>query len=197
MANPTYDALKQTTISPQGCYLMDAFNPTAVSADSPATQAMTDLSRVPPATIGSDVTLEEANRSMIMRGVRLLPVVADNRIIGLITSADILGEKPFLLAQRRQSTPRELRVADVMVPVEQVEALAIEDVRKANVGHIVATLRADGRAHALVFGHDKQGKQVLVGIFSASQIARQLGVHIQTYEMARTFAEIEAVIAAA
>jgi hypothetical protein len=34
-----------------------------------------------------------------------------------------------------------------------------------------------------------------VGIFSASQIARQLGVQILTHEMARTFAEIEAVIA--
>jgi hypothetical protein len=35
----------------------------------------------------------------------------------------------------------------------------------------------------------------LLGIFSASQIARQLGLQIHTHEMARTFAEIEAVIA--
>jgi signal-transduction protein with cAMP-binding, CBS, and nucleotidyltransferase domain len=194
---PTYDALKQTTISPNGCYLMDAFNPSAVTADSPATLAMTDLSRVPPATISSDVSLEEANHSMIMRGVRLLPVVTDNRVIGLITSADILGERPFQIAQNMQTTPRELRVTDVMVPVDQVEALSIETVRKATVGQIVATLKADRRAHALVFGHDQQNKQVLVGIFSASQIARQLGVQVQVHEMARTFAEMEAVIAAA
>jgi hypothetical protein len=41
------------------------------------------------------------------------------------------------------------------------------------------------------------GKQHLVGIFSASQVARQLGVQLQTHEIARTFAEIEAVIAGA
>lgn len=197
MGNQHYAALKQTTISPNGCYLMDAFNPSAVTADSPATLAMTDLSRVPPATISSEVSLEEANHSMIMRGVRLLPVVTGNRIVGLITSADILGERPFQIAQSMQTTPRELRVTDVMVPVDQVEALSIETVRKANVGQIVATLKADRRAHALVFGQDQQNKQVLVGIFSASQIARQLGVQVQTHEMARTFAEMEAVIAAA
>jgi hypothetical protein len=38
------------------------------------------------------------------------------------------------------------------------------------------------------------GKQSLVGVFSAAQIARQLGVQIHTHEMARTFAEIEALI---
>jgi signal-transduction protein with cAMP-binding, CBS, and nucleotidyltransferase domain len=192
----TYEALKQTTIAPSGCFLMESFNPSAVTADSPAVSAMTDLSRMPPATISSEVSLQEANQSMIMRGVRLLPVVSGSRVIGLITSADILGERPFQIAQQMQTTPRELRVTDVMVPVDQVEALSIETVRKASVGQIVATLKADRRAHALVFGQDQQNKQVLVGIFSASQIARQLGLQVQTHEMARTFAEMEAVIAA-
>jgi CBS-domain-containing membrane protein len=159
---------------------------------------MTDLSRVPLATITADASLDDANRSMIVRGVRLLLVVADNnKIVGMVTTTDIFGEKPVLVAQKRQSRRTELRVADVMVPVDRMEALDIDDARKACVGNIVATLKADGRAHALVLGRDKDGKQALLGIFSASQIARQLGVQIQTYEVARTFAEIEAVIAGA
>jgi hypothetical protein len=40
-----------------------------------------------------------------------------------------------------------------------------------------------------------QGKRVC-GIFSLSQIARQLGVSVQTTEVAKSFAEIEAVLAA-
>jgi len=189
--------LKQTLISPAGCYLLEAFNPPAVTVDSPAIQVMTDLSRVPSATITSDASLNEANHSMIVRGVRLLLVVAeDHRIIGLVTTTDTLGEKSVLVAQKRQSRHNDLRVADVMVPVDRMEALGIDAVRKATVGNIVATLKADGRAHALVLGRDGHEKQVLLGIFSASQIARQLGVQIHTYEVARTFAEIEAVIAA-
>jgi len=195
-ANPHYEPLQQALISPLGCHLLEVFNPPAVNPDSPATLVMTDLSRVPSATITADATLDEANHSMLMRGVRLLLVVAEsNKIIGLVTSVDVLGEKPVLVAQRRQTRRTDLRVADVMVPVEKVEALAIEEVRKARVGNIVATLKADGRAHALVLGQQADGRQFLLGIFSASQIARQLGVQIHTYEVARTFAEIEAVIA--
>jgi hypothetical protein len=132
---------------------------------------------------------------MIARGVRLLLVVENRKISGMVTTVDIHGEKSVLAAQARQCRPTELRVADVMVPVEQMEALRIEDVRKSSVGNIVATLKADGRAHALVLDHGSGGRQVLQGIFSASQIARQLGEPVHTYEVARTFAEIEAVIA--
>lgn len=192
-----YLPLHQASIATAGCYVQEAFNPSQITADSPAIDAMTDLSRVASATIESDATLEEANQSMILRGVRLLLVVegGGNRIIGVLTSADVLGEKPLFIAQKRQTKRSDLRIIDVMVPVEQMEALGIDEVRKSRVGNVVATLRVDGRAHALVVGHDAQQRQVLVGIFSATQIARQLGVQIHTHEIARTFAEIEAVIA--
>jgi CBS-domain-containing membrane protein len=191
-----YRPLPKTPVSTAGCYLLDAFNPPSVNADSPAILVMTDLSQVPSATIQSDASLDEANHSMLVRGVRLLLVVGDrNQLIGLVTTVDVLGEKPVLVAQRRQSKRGELRVADVMVAVDKMDALAIDDVKKALVGNIVASLKADGRAHAIVVGQGKEGKQQLLGIFSASQIARQLGVQIHTHEMARTFAEIEAVIA--
>lgn len=192
-----YRPLAKMAIAASGCYLFEAFNPPAVSVDSDATLVMTDLSQIPSATINAEATLEDANHSMLVRGVRLLIVVDENQqIAGLVTTTDILGEKPVLVAQKRQSRRAELRVSDVMVPVDKVETLAIDDVRKACVGDIVATLKSDGRAHAIVVGQGQDGKQYLLGIFSASQIARQLGVQIQTHEVAKTFAEIEAVIAA-
>lgn len=192
----TYRPLPQTNVSSAGCYVLEAFNPPPVSADSAAILVMTDLARVPSATIPSEVTLEEANHSMILRGVRLLLVVGEDRkIAGVVTSADILGEKPVLVAQSRRIKRSDLRVSDVMVPVDAMEALDVEDVRKASVGSIVATLKTAGRAHALVVGQSDDGRQSLLGIFSASQIARQLGVQIHTHEIARTFAQIEALIA--
>ena len=56
---------------------------------------------------------------------------------------------------------------------------------------MVATLKKAGRQHAAVVEVDKDGKQTLRGLFSVSQVARQLGVQIQTTEVARSFAEIE------
>ena len=57
----------------------------------------------------------------------------------------------------------------------------------------IATLKQAGRAHALVVDQ-VNGKLSLIGIFSANQIARQMGIQIHTHEVARTFAEIEAVL---
>jgi hypothetical protein len=45
--NLVYEPLPQALISPTGCHLLDAFNPPAVTIDSPAIQVMTDLSQVP------------------------------------------------------------------------------------------------------------------------------------------------------
>ena len=195
-AHMQYRPLPKALVSTLGCQLLEAFNPSPVTADSEAILVMTDLSKVPSATILADATLDDANQSMLVRGVRMLFVVGDNkRLAGLITSVDILGEKPVLAAQKRQLKRSDLRVADVMVPVDKMDVLSIDDVRKASVGQIVITLKLDGRAHAIVVGQVPDGGQSLLGIFSASQIARQLGVQIHTQEMARTFAEIEAVIA--
>ena len=83
-----------------------------------------------------------------------------------------------------------------MTPGSAIEVLQMNDVLRAKVGQILETLKQSGRQHALVVDQDTvTGRQMVRGVFSASQIARQLGIPMQTTEVARTFAEIEAVIA--
>ena len=83
-----------------------------------------------------------------------------------------------------------------MTPIDAVVAMNLEDVRAAKVGHIVASLKQAGRHHELVAEIKKLGEVHIRGIFSASQIARQLGVPLQITELARTFAEIEEALGA-
>ena len=169
--------------------------PPRVSAESSAMDVMTDLARTAPATIRPQAPLAGANQFMIARGVRLL-LVADDRenVLGVITATDILSEKPMRIAAQRGLRRDELAVADVMTPVEEVEAIEFADLRGAHVGHVLATLRHSGRQHALVV--ETEGARTLVrGIFSLSQIARQLGVAMPAgTEVARTFSEIESAI---
>ena len=90
----------------------------------------------------------------------------------------------------------ELTVADLMHRVGEIDMLDLTDVRHANVGDIVATLKKLGQQHVLVASRDADtGHQRVCGVFSATQIGRQLGVEVQTFEVARTFAEIEAALA--
>jgi hypothetical protein len=177
-----------------------------VGAESPAVQAMTDLARVAPATIRPQAPLAGANQFMITRGVRLLLVTDDREnVLGLITATDILSEKPMRAAIDRGVRRDELTVADVMTPAEQVEVIAYADVEGARVGHVLETLRRAGRQHALVVDYDEIAsgrplvpptrRTMVRGIFSISQIARQLGVAVPAAgEVARTFSEIESAI---
>ena len=177
-----------------------------VGAESPAVQVMTDLARVAPATIRPQAPLAGANQFMITRGVRLLLVTDDHEnVLGLITATDILSEKPMRAAIERGVRRDELTVADVMTSAEQVEVIAYADVAGARVGHVLETLRRAGRQHALVVDYDEIAsgrplvpptrRSMVRGIFSISQIARQLGVAVPAAgEVARTFSEIESAI---
>ena len=177
-----------------------------VGAESPAVQVMTDLTRVAPATIRPQAPLSGANQFMITRGVRLLLVTDDHEnVLGLITATDLLSEKPMRAAIDRGVRRDELTVADVMTPAELIEVIGYADVEGARVGHVLETLRRAGRQHALVVDFDEipSGRPLMPptrrtmvrGIFSISQIARQLGVTLPaTGEVARTFSEIESAI---
>lgn len=196
MIEDRFKALPQVAVCKGGCFVGGALNPVSVSARSPAIDVMTDLARMPPATIDPHSSLHQANQAMILRGVRLLLVTENTgRISGVVTSRDLLGEKPVRVAQARHARRDELEVRDVMTQLEDMEAIDMADVARSQVGHIVSTLKACGRQHTLVVERDGAGQQVLRGIFSVSQIARQLGVELSTHEIARTFAEIEAAFA--
>ena len=170
--------------------------PERVTLDDPALRAMTDFQNVTAAVILPGDSLDDAQHRMIERGVRSLLVINQERhVLGIITATDILGEKPMRVVGQRGIRRQELTVRDVMTPQQALEVLDLADVRAAKVGHIVATLKASGRQHAFVVERDAEGRQSVRGMFSATQIARQLGVAIPTTEVARTFSEIEAQLA--
>ena len=170
--------------------------PERVLLDDPALQVMTDFRATTAIIVLSGDALDEAHRRMIQRGVRLLLVVdQDRRVVGVITATDVLGEKPTREIAERGVRRDELLVRDVMTPQALLEVLDLASVRAAKVGHVVATLQSTGRQHALVVEQDASGRQTVRGVFSATQVARQLGVAIPTSEIARTFSEIEAQLA--
>ena len=110
-------------------------------ATAPAIEVMTDFEQITPASISPDSTLAEATKLMISRGVRLLFVArADGEILGVITARDTMGERPVKLLKELGGRHDDLRVSDVMTPEHMVEAIAMRDVLRAEVGHILQTL---------------------------------------------------------
>ncbi len=163
-----------------------------VSLEDPAIAVMTDLKLTSAVTIRADESIESAERIMIQRAVRMLLVVdLDERVQGLLTATDIIGEKPIRAAAERKVKHKDLEVRDLMTSAESIDVLRIADVARAHVGDVVETLKNSHRQHALVVDHQGyRGEQTLRGIFSLTHIARQLGVPVRKYEVADTLAEI-------
>jgi|WetSurSiteA1Bulk_404760.scaffolds.fasta_scaffold59430_2 CBS domain containing-hemolysin-like protein len=194
MEKSAYKALPMQIIKEGTSYLPPGGGvPRLIKMDSPAVAVMTDLCQVPAATIRPDATAAQATQAMIARGVRLLLVVdAAGFVEGVITARDTMGEKPVKMLEEKGGKHAELLVVDLMTPREKIEAIDMASVLKSMVGHIVTTLRDSARQHALIVDHDPiTGEQRIRGIFSATQIARQLGISIQTFEVTSTFAAIE------
>ncbi|HVZ42501.1 MAG TPA: CBS domain-containing protein [Ramlibacter sp.] len=166
-----------------------------VTLDSPAALVMTDLTKVAAAVVSPQDTMDQAHAFMIKRGVRMLLAVDDEQsLAGIITTNDILGEKPVAVAQELRIRHCDILVADVMTPAHRLEAFDMQSVKTSRVGQVVASLQHARRHHALVVQESGDGQREVRGLFSLSQIARQLGMPLALPAQAQSFAEIEAAL---
>lgn len=189
-----YTPLVSPPLTPGARLTVPGQNAGSSGLDSPALELMTDFAVVPAATIEPNATVDEANQSMIRRAVRSLLVTdRERRVIGIITANDLLGERPVRVALERKIAHTEVLVRDVMTPAERLEALRLDDVESAKVGHVVATLAHAGRQHTLVVQSLPAG-EVVRGIFSLTHIAAALGIALHAPEIATTFADVEAAL---
>lgn len=168
-----------------------------VGANSPAIEAMTDFGRVSAVTVSQNASLSEANAVMVSRGVRLLLVTGPNeRLEGLISARDLLGEKPMQIAQARGGKRDDLSVRDLMCPLAMIDTLHLSEIMNARVVDVLDALKAQGRQHIMVEDvAPSTGTPRIRGIFSATQIGRLLGVPVLGFDLPQTFAEIEAALA--
>lgn len=170
--------------------------PEHVTSSSPAVDVMTDLTMTTAVTVSPAKPVDDALQVMVHKGVRMLLVEdLQARVMGIITASDIQGEKPMLFSQESGVRHSEILVRDIMVPIGNIEVMKFTDVTRARVGDIIKTLTRAGRQHALVV-EDPGGDQGLLvrGIFSTTQIGRQMGIAIKPSERAQTFMELETAI---
>lgn len=191
-----FEALKSSRLKTGASYMRPTqVLPEHVDLGDPALSVMSDLSKVSVVVTRPYASMDSANAKMIRYGVRMLLVLDSNdQVAGLLTASDILGEKPMRFLQNMGGTHADIMVRDIMTSQRDLEVMHLDDVKQAEVGQIVATLKKAGRQHGLVVSEWADGKQVVCGIFSINQIARQLGSQTQSFELTQTLAEIEAIV---
>jgi CBS domain-containing protein len=198
MERTHYHPLRQARLKPGATYYTPQANiDTQVDLDSPAIEVMTDFRRVGAVTVETDASIGTAEQLMKTHRIRSLIVVdPQRRVQGLVTATDILGEKPLKLTYERGLRHDEISVRHIMTPADKLDVIEIAHVLVAEVGNVLETLKRSERQHALVVEEASDGRNFIRGIFSAAQIARQLGISFETVAASRSFAEIEAAISA-
>jgi CBS domain containing-hemolysin-like protein len=160
-----------------------------LSLDDPAIAVMTDhrIERAP--LINADRSLDRAMRQMAEDNCSMLIINDGNEgIAGLVTSADITGEKPIQHSKDTGKKRSELMVRHLMTKVEDIPALTIQDVLDSKIGDILHTLNEIGSEYVLVT-MSENGNTAIRGVFSARSIARSLKIFFDPSPAARTFAE--------
>jgi CBS domain-containing protein len=143
----------------------------------PAVSAMNDFSLQYPVTVDEDRQIGAALSDMVRLGVRSLLVVNDLKVVGLITSYDIEGERPIQYIQQFHEVRRnEVQVGQVMTRWHDLVTLNWPAVRTARVVDVLQALRDTNLMHLLVVETLADGTTEVRGLFSRARIERQLAV---------------------
>lgn len=167
-----------------------------VELDDPASAVLTDLRIASSVVVPIDEPLEDARRLMQHAGVRMAFVLdAAGGVTGLVTAADLQGERAMQAAMRRGAAHGDLAVADVMTPVAHWSAIDVRALARARVGDVVASFRATGQRYLIVVEAEAGGAVAIRGVFSANRVERALGHAIEEELRSATFSALAQALA--
>jgi CBS-domain-containing membrane protein len=188
-----YEPLPTIALNADNILMHPSTLPELVHIDDPALDVMIDYKKTTPLNIDPHEPIDHALSEMKVSGVHVLLVVNSHKhVTGVISTEDILGERPIKWMQERHLKRSEVLVRMVMTPHDKLAALDFESLRHAKVAHVINTLKDLNQHYALVVQTDTAQKQKVRGMFSSSQISRQLHMDISnSLSEAHSLAELK------
>lgn len=170
--------------------------PEVIHQHDSALHVMLDFRYNQPVTVSANMSIDDALHELKNHNTPVLIVIDETGTVsGIITSEDIMGEKPVKLIQEGRMKRADIPVSMVMTPQKEIAAFDIEHLRHAKVGNIIQTLFHLKQHTLLVIKFDEHhtGKQIVRGLFSSSMISKQLGEDItsELSEPAQSLAELQ------
>lgn len=155
-----------------------------IELNDPAIYAISDFKRDYPMTVDAERQIDDALSDMIRLSVRALLVAKEQRLVGLITSYDIQGERPMqFLQSSNYSRHQDIRVVHVMTPWDELLALDWEHVEAARAGDLLLLFEQTNLTHLLVIEVDRKTSISTVrALASRARLLRQLGERASALE---------------
>lgn len=171
-----YEALPTLPILANNTMLNTNELPELVHLEDPALSVMIDFTKTPPHTISPHQSLTHAIQEMEIDHVKFLLVMNNQGFFaGIISAEDTFGEKPIKLLQERRIHRDQITVQMIMTPLSLITSIDFAIAKSAKVGNIVNTLVSQQQHYALaVSANSEKNVQIIRGIFTSTQISRQL-----------------------
>jgi len=154
-------------------------DPWQVDLKDSATSIMTDFRVRAMFKLTPEETIDEALQKMKVAGLRIAFVKekGSEKLLGLITSYDILGEKPMRYLQSvgfadRGVTHKDIRVSDIMEYPKDWVVAELHEVENATVKDVLDAMQKVGRTHLPVIERKNGEPPRLRGLFSSAKILR-------------------------
>lgn len=145
-----------------------------VKLTDPASLVMTDFRENAFFKVGAEEHIDEALRKMKHAGLRAAFVLdkQSDKLLGMITSYDIMGEKPLRYMQSAGIKHKDIQVRDIMEDLGVMVVVDVNEVENATVQLVLEALQKSGRTHLPVVENKTAEAPRLRGIFSASKVLR-------------------------
>jgi CBS domain-containing protein len=153
--------------------------PWQVELNAPATSVMTDFRVRALFKVNPEDTIDAALQKMKIAGLRIGFVVdaSSEKILGMITSYDIMGEKPMRYLQSvgfadRGVTHKDIKVKDIMEKPEDWISVEMKNAEQVTVQGLLDAFQRTGRTHMPVLDHKDGKEHHLCGLFSSAKVLR-------------------------
>ena len=189
----TFEPLQILKLSEQNTYTHPPLGPELVYITDPAVDVIINFSHVKPLITTPTHTIDQANVDMKFSGTHIMLVVEDETVVGVVSSEDILGEKPMHIAQERRIRRDEILVSAVMTPQHELMAIDYKDVKYAKVGHLLTTLTENKQHYALIVDTEENSTmQTVHGLVYIYDIIKRLDNDLPTeLKEARSLLELQ------
>ncbi len=150
-----------------------------ISMSSPAALFFSDFEKTEPLIVDASTNADLASLLMLKARAKLTLVVdSDCKFLGVISPDEVSDQR--INAELSKTVRREsITVADLMVPKAKIKGFEVDEVEHADIASVIHHLKENGQQHCLVVDNKKNE---IRGIFSASDIAKKLGVPINVQD---------------
>jgi predicted transcriptional regulator len=158
-----------------------------IDLSSPALRMVNNFTQKTPIRAEHTTTITDALKQVSSQQSDFVLVTDENqKLIGLVSSADLQSSKITIIAERLNTPRSEVSLRDIMTPISRLTGVSMQSLSYACIGDALQTMEHQGVMFLLVTTASSE----ICGLISARQIAKTLHIPLHISPIAHSFSEV-------